>query len=74
MDGIVGEVDVGVGIVEAEEGGGGADIALLVPEGLGLTVVAGHEHVGSEVELPAVVEEGPRDVLLDNEGSSFSLF
>ena len=74
MDGIVGEVDVGVGIVEAEEGGGGADVALLVPECLGLSVVAGHEHVGSEVELPAVVEEGPCDVLLDYKGSSFSLF
>ena len=73
MNGIVGEVDVGVGVVEAEEGRGGADVALLVPEGLGLAVVAGHQHVGPEVELPPVVEQGPRDVLLDYEGPLFRL-
>ena len=56
MNGIVGEVDVGVGVVEAEEGRGGADVALLVPEGLGLAVVAGDQHVGPEVKLSAIVE------------------
>jgi hypothetical protein len=56
LDGVVGEVDHLIGqVVDVEVGGGGADVALLVPVALQDTVAGGRQQVATDVEFAFVV-------------------
>ena len=50
-------MDVGIEVLESEEGGRGSDVAVLVPVGFGFRVVADQEHVGSDIKLSAIIEQ-----------------
>lgn len=57
LDCVVGEVDVRIRhFVEVEEVARCPDVALLVPVSLGLVVMVGYHHIGSDVEFPTVVK------------------
>mmetsp|Transcript_9735 Transcript_9735/g.16401 ORF Transcript_9735/g.16401 Transcript_9735/m.16401 type:complete len:318 (+) Transcript_9735:37-990(+) len=70
LHGVVGEVDQLVAeVVDGVLAAGGAQVALLVDEHLGVAVDRGHQHVGADVELAAVDEQRVVDVLLDDAGA-----
>jgi len=66
-------MDVRIGIIEIKESRRGSYITILVPISLSFRVVASDHQIGSEVKLPAVVEQRSCYVLLDDQGSFFIL-
>ena len=70
LDGVVGEMDLGVFVVfGAEFVGGCSEVAFFVPVSFEVSVDAGDEHVVSDVEFAFVVEEWFLDVFLEDEGA-----
>lgn len=67
MDCIVGEVHVGVRVVERVLSGGGADVPSLEPVSFEPPVHYCPQHVVPDVEFPTVVKERLLYVLLHNE-------
>ena len=58
LHGVVGEVDeLVVEVLHVELFAGGADVAVLVPVALEMSVETGDYHVGADVELPFLVQE-----------------
>lgn len=68
LDCVVGEVDVGIcHFVEVEEVTRCPDVPLLIPVSLGLVIMIGDHHIGSDVELPTVVKQRSDQVFLDDD-------
>lgn len=74
MNCVVGEMNEQiVGLFESELRGGGSDVAFGVPVGLDDAVEASDEHVVSDVELPALVQQRLLYVLLEDECSDVAI-
>ena len=65
---VIGKVDFPFEVKDVELIGSGTNVALLVPEGLEDAVELADHHVVADVKLPPLVEEGPIDVELHDEG------
>lgn len=68
LDGIVGEMNLWLEIVNAELIGRSADVSLFVPVGSCGTVKISDEHVVTDIEFPVIVKEWPVYVHLYDEG------
>lgn len=70
---VVGQMDVGISLIQSEKCRRSAYISILIPISLYLFVVGSDEHIGSKVELAAVIEKRFGDVLLDDDRPIFVL-
>ena len=67
LDGIICQMNfIVLNVLQAPEVAGGPHVALLVPVGSEVAVVGGDQHVGSDVEFSAMVQQRVGDVLLDD--------
>jgi hypothetical protein len=69
LDGVVGEVHLGLEVVYVELVGGCPDIAVLVPVGPIHPKEVGDQHEVPDIELPVVVKQGSIQVHLDYVGA-----
>jgi hypothetical protein len=53
---IIGEMDIRIKFIQTEEMRRCAHIPLLIPVSFGLTVMAGQQHIGSNIKFTAIVE------------------
>jgi hypothetical protein len=65
LNGVVGQMDLWLEVVDVEFVGSSSHVALVVPVSPHHSVEVGDEHVVPDIELSIVVEHGSIDVLLD---------
>lgn len=53
---IISEMNIRVKFIQAEEMRRSAHIPLLIPVGLGLPVMAGQQHIGSNIKFTTIVK------------------